>query len=109
VTIAELMRELENYDPDTEVRLMEQPSWPFEYEVSHIWAPSMPGDGDETTCVECEETLRFHDGLWAHRDLDEHDPQVDESLWPEFRPAGADAAVVYLVEGSQLAYGTKEA
>jgi hypothetical protein len=39
VTVAELVELLEQYDPGTEVRLMEQPSWPFEYSVAGTWAP----------------------------------------------------------------------
>lgn len=36
MTINELIMELEQYDGDTEVRLAQQPNWPFEYSVGDI-------------------------------------------------------------------------
>lgn len=73
MTVRELREELERFDPDAEVRLMEQPSWPFEYSVAGVWSPD-----------------------------DSEDPD-------RFEPDGRPVEVVYLTEGSQLAYGTREA
>ena len=36
MTVAELLHELENIDPDAEVRLAVQPRWPFEYSVREV-------------------------------------------------------------------------
>jgi hypothetical protein len=33
VTVTELIQELEGCDPDAEVRLAQQPAWPFEYAI----------------------------------------------------------------------------
>jgi hypothetical protein len=33
VTVTDLMKELEGCDPDAEVRLAHQPTWPFEYAI----------------------------------------------------------------------------
>jgi hypothetical protein len=91
VTVAELVELLEQYDPGTEVRLMEQPSWPFEYSIGGTWAPR--------TCPTCH----------GMADPD-HDPAECEVCRADaFEPAGGTGRVVYLVEGQQLAYGTKRA
>ena len=76
---------------------MEQPSWPFEYDLSHVWSPDP---------AVCDGFANAANG-WGEcpkcgRVLEDHDREG-------FVPAGANAAVVYLVEGSQLAYGTKDA
>ncbi len=44
MTVAELMEELEDVDPDAEVRLAMQPSWPFEYAIGRIAQVSAPED-----------------------------------------------------------------
>jgi hypothetical protein len=36
MTVQELMRELEGCEPDAEVRIAQQPSWPFEYSISQV-------------------------------------------------------------------------
>jgi hypothetical protein len=33
ITVVELIEELEACDPDAEVRLAQQPAWPFEYAI----------------------------------------------------------------------------
>ena len=33
VTVTDLIQELESCDPDAEVRLAQQPTWPFEYAI----------------------------------------------------------------------------
>lgn len=77
MTIRQLKDLLEQYDEDTEIRIMSQPSWPFEYETAGVWR---------------------------------HELEISEGGDIEdFTPAGAEAEVVYLVEGSQLAYGSKRA
>ena len=36
MTVQELIDELERCDPDTEVRFLAQPSWPFEYTIAGV-------------------------------------------------------------------------
>ena len=36
MTVAELMELLEQFDPHMEVRLAEQPKWPFEYSIEDV-------------------------------------------------------------------------
>jgi len=36
MTVAELIYELELQDPDLEIRIASQPSWPFEYHVNGV-------------------------------------------------------------------------
>lgn len=105
MNVRELKEVLEYVDDDVEVRLMEQPSWPFEYSIDravllselnggrhHRYVegePPMSEDEDET-CLDC--------GLPI--DAEEHDG---------FQAADDAAEVLYLTEGTQLAYGTKKA
>lgn len=35
-TVGELIEALEAYDPDTSVRIAQQPSWPFEYTLGAV-------------------------------------------------------------------------
>lgn len=46
MTVAELISQLEDFDGDTEVRLAQQPNWPFEYSISEIVEVAV-GDTDE--------------------------------------------------------------
>lgn len=84
MTKAELLRILEQYDDDAEIRLMTQESWPFENSVYGAWSP------EDSEPAEAED------------EQEEDDP---------FRPGdNADGhAIVYLVEGSQIGYGDKRA
>lgn len=36
MTVQELIDELESFDPDTEMRFLAQPSWPFEYTIAAV-------------------------------------------------------------------------
>lgn len=109
MTIRDLIDELEGYDPETEVRFMSQQSWPFEYSIQPgIWTPERPTGG----CDECGFPVEIIDDEHHHIDqtLDaEHEPATDS--WQDaFAPHDApEAGVVYLVEGTQLGYGTKDA
>ncbi len=87
MTIRQLRDLLEQYDEDTEVRLMSQPSWPFEHEFIGVWDPSQSQPSDPPP-----EWDNVEDGEWD-------DPDA-------FQPASAEKAV-YIVEGEQLAYGSK--
>jgi hypothetical protein len=81
MTIDELIERLEEYRDslggDTEVRLMTQPSWPFEYAIAGMCS----SEDVAATITDEEESL--------------------ESMRHD--------AVIYLVEGDQLGYGTKRA
>ena len=48
VTVVDLIEELEACDPDAEVRLAQQPAWPFEYAIDreHAAVQVQSGDGD---------------------------------------------------------------
>lgn len=83
MTVAELISALEDFDPSTEVRIMSQENYPFENAVRGTWSPE-PGDDDE-------------DGFTpaSGREFGEQ--------------ANAAPQVVYIVEGRQLGYGTKDA
>lgn len=97
-TVAQLRDLLDGLDDDTEVRLMSQPSWPFEYSVLGTWTPQPKTDA----CGEC--------GLPEESEVHGSDGDHDMEDGQDFEPNGAPASgVVYLVEGQQLAYGTKGA
>ncbi len=82
MTIDELIERLEEYRDslggDTEVRLMTQPSWPFEYAIAGVCSSE-----DIAEAIDDDEQD------------DEEEPKED--------------AVLYLIEGDQLGYGTKRA
>ncbi len=39
LTVEELVELLEQFPPEAEVRIAQQPSWPFEYSVGEVAAP----------------------------------------------------------------------
>lgn len=85
MTIDELIARLEEYRDalggETEVRLMTQQNWPFENGITGMVSVAEMNDaGDE-----------------------------DDDEGEGFDPEGNADQVVYLVEGQQLGYGTKQA
>ena len=52
LTVSQLIEELEDLDPDAEVRLATQPNWPFEWHLSTIEpGPAMPVTIDDQPVV----------------------------------------------------------
>lgn len=83
MNVGELKDLLEGLDDEVEVRLMTQPSWPFEYSVAG-------------TILWSELSGEFHP---ADVSIDAEDKcEMDSS-----------EDILYLVEGTQLGYGTKDA
>lgn len=85
MTVSELIDLLEDCDPDAEVLLMSQPSWPFEHTVAGVAIRSEIGDRDE-------------DGA----DEDDDDPRPA-------REDGTRSNDVFILEGTQLRYGSRDA
>lgn len=81
--VGELIELLEQYDDGAEVRLMTQPSWPFEHSISGVIAR------DE-----------------IERDEDDED---DDGPGRTFDGAPNGDDDVFILEGSQVCYGSKEA
>ena len=80
MTVSELIEILEEFDPEAEVLLSVQPAWPFEHTLA---------------------------GVCQRSDLVEEEENEDSS-----RGAGGEelpANDVFLVEGTQLRYGSKRA
>lgn len=95
MTLSDLINALEElrelHGEDVEVRLAQQPSWPFEYGLSEIVALDMHAD-------EREEIDEF---------LGEAVEDTDDVVEARLRLAELDAqsrVVVYLGEGSQIGY-----
>jgi len=86
MTKGELLEILEDFEDYQEVRLMTQPSWPFESSIKSVVAYG-PGTSEFGP-----DEVEF--------------PQDEDDFTPAANPEGK---VIYLVEGSQLGYGTKEA
>lgn len=112
MTVSELIEMLQNKDPDAEVRFMSQYNWPFEYSVSErIYSPAPTPT--ESICAECVHGVTLTDDEWHHDDetLDtDHEPTVETDDEADWQPSDApEAGVVFLVEGTQLGYGTKAA
>jgi hypothetical protein len=53
VTVVELIEELEACDPDAEVRLAQQPAWPFEYAIDrdHVAVQVQSGDDEPVVYI----------------------------------------------------------
>ena len=85
ITVGELKGLLEDLDDDVEVRIMAQHDWPFEYSVYGVNLRSNFVRAEETGWEDCKQ---------------EQEPDGDDEEEPE---------VVYLLEGTQLGYGNKDA
>lgn len=81
--VSELIELLQDQDPDAEVMIMSQESWPFENAVAGVAVREEFDDDDE----DCED---------------------DEREEPRYEK-GTAANDVFLVEGQQLRYGSKAA
>jgi hypothetical protein len=82
MNVRDLIDMLENYPDETEVRIAEQPAWPFEYSISDLVEPDgSPEDDDNYDHPE--------------RDNDVILPSNEDQLTP---------AIIYLIEGQQLGY-----
>jgi hypothetical protein len=108
----ELIELLEDLDPNTEVRFMSQPSYPFEYSIAGTWTPEPPMAS--ITCDECDGLAEYDRERDEYHHLNDtldanHEPVADVNEGHSFTPHGNPENVVYLLEGSQLAYGTKDA
>jgi len=124
MTVQDLIQELEQFDPDAEVRLAIQPEWPFEHAVGGVasaapcrveWAVRYPiGDGDEDmefvegdVFAAQERARELTDELPEDAEI-EVVGQVDGGDWlpmEEAEEAIEDAGeVVYIGEAGQLAY-----
>ena len=56
MTVARLKEILEDLDDETEIRLMHQPSWPFEYSVAGYWVPEESEESEEHSDFQPGET-----------------------------------------------------
>ena len=83
MNVKQLIEILEDLDPDAEVLLMSQQSWPFENGIA---------------------------GVAVREDLVEDDQDLDDEEREEPRyEKGTAANDVFIVEGQQLRYGSKAA
>jgi hypothetical protein len=102
--IIDLVQLLEGYDPDTEVRLMSQANWPFEYDITGIWTNAPAPDA----CNECGLTKKQHPTADPY-DFDAHDYEEYDTFTPHGNEDRGYTEIVYIVEGTQLGYGDKAA
>lgn len=77
MTVGELKQLLEDFEDDQEVKIMSQPSWPFEYDIAGLIS---------------------RDEIRPEDPNDEPDDEDDE-----------DSRDIFILEGSQLGYGSKRA
>ena len=95
MTVQQLLDLLEDKDPDAEVRIMMQESWPFECAIDGVAVRE-----DFAAAAECE-CVRDHVD-------DDHDEDGPAGAEPEFGE-GCAAGDVFIVEGRQERYGDKAA
>lgn len=109
ITVGELKEMLECYDDETEVRIMHQPNYPFEYSIANRVFDVVETYGQPSTRPEPPKSSEpNYDERYKQyqEDLEEWQFLNDERFQPTDEP---ESGVVYLVEGRQLGYGTKDA
>jgi hypothetical protein len=93
MTVAELIAELEGMNPDAEVRLAHQPSWPFEYDAASV--VEVPAYAE---CANCSEPVPAGGEALCEECAEEETPA-------DVIEAGKEhPAIVYIAEGSQIGY-----
>jgi len=92
--VSDLIELLEGMDPDADVFIMAQPSWPFEHGLSGVCQRS-----DFTEADDCDDDEEVEELAEAPRGRDRW--SASESQLP-----GND---VFLIEDDQLRYGNKNA
>ena len=96
MTAGESIARLAELEPNTEVRLMHQQNWPFEYGISGAWFCDATEDDAEAEGEGDDE---------AEANNEAHGFQPGGPRWGGQAPS----QVFYLVEGEQIGYGTKVA
>ena len=96
--VSDLIELLEGMDPHADVFIMAQPNWPFEHGLSGVCQRS-----DFTEADECDDE---EDEVVEVEGLDEAPRGRDRWGASESQLPGND---VFLIEGSQLRYGNKNA
>ena len=94
MTVSELRELLEGCDPEAEVRIMSQESWPFENAIRGVVTREEVGGEEECDC--------------DHRVTEPHEEGCPAGGEPQY-PDGAEARDVFIVEGAQERYGSKAA
>ena len=105
----DLIELLQDVDPDTEVRLAQQPHWPFEYSVGQVARVTIGGPGEGDTVTFEDDGGAEHQGVVT--DTTEGGLLVEEEnggvrCLPLHQVIGyLDLTeVLYIGEGTQLAY-----
>jgi len=93
MTVRELIDALQYFDENKEVRLAQQPNYPFEYSIDNVVEFSKEGEHDRTPSVT---KVPFTDGG--------HTIPGEDSV----RQDADDEHIVYITEGQQLGYLSKE-
>ena len=98
MNVTELIALLEDYDGDLEVRYMAQPNWPFEYSLDGL--------------VSSRNEMVQVQGIEVPSHSDDHEAGfrflTEEEAAFEIEQSGKKDCV-FLLEGSQLCYGSKDA
>jgi hypothetical protein len=100
MTVAQLRDVLEELPDDAEVRLMTQSNYPLEFSIIGTWTVAPNPDA----CGNCGRIEAVHDVGDQDGPLHSFVPYID------FEPTKPHTdEVLYLLEGTQLGYGTKSA
>jgi len=94
MNVSELIAHLEDCDPDAEVRLATQPSWPFEWSISDIIQPLSP---QAITKHQFDDATDSQRDAWTRQEEEGTVIFVEEGY--EDPPL-----VVYVAEGRQIGY-----
>jgi hypothetical protein len=94
MTVQELIELLQDYDGDAEVRLAEQPHYPFEYSVDRVASVEFVV-GKRGELIDPDEYAEF---VEADRSFDGGEFSDAHREWPEMK------TILYIGEGDQLGY-----
>lgn len=88
MTVAQMIERLQEMDPEAEVRLATQPSWPLEYHVAGVASQQEIVDYKRAE-EKCDEHGFYN--------CDECEPETSEE----------DGNIVWIAEGSQIGYAQR--
>lgn len=104
-TVGNLISDLEQYDEDLPVLLMQQPSWPFEYSIDGLVSREEMDENSDPP------RHKYEPRGEAPADEDEEIPCVNcgENQYATNHEISEEPNCVFVLEGTQLRYGSKEA
>ena len=104
MTVGELIRELESANQDAEVRIAQQPHWPFEYSIDEVADMTDYDPRGDFDVYRDEEGWYFSRGDDGEEGPFASDDEAQDAIDKLLADEKEELNIVYLSEGHQIGY-----